>query len=248
MEAVGSERRFEGRGRFGRPGFHHREAGKDRNALGGADVGDDRDIRLEAREILDAEVELWVDEHDRHPPGLRRGDAGGKVGAKSVEVDADDGVVGADLPNDQVGRILGEKGKQTLEGRVAGFAADAGVDYVRLDAPVILQPRLELGGVGGVGARRADALGRGRADRQDAQRSAVGGFIEARLGAVLGKGGRCGRRAGLRPAGARRQRVKANRDNRCENQRAAVWGAPRSELPHSNQLARKNKTPIEASV
>ena len=107
VEAVGGKRGAQRRSRFGRPGLHHRETRKDGNALGGADFADDRHVLLEAREVLDAEVELRIDEHDRHAPGPRRGDARGQVGAERLGIDAADGVVGADLPDDEVRRIPG---------------------------------------------------------------------------------------------------------------------------------------------
>ena len=92
-----------------------------------------------------AEVELRIDEHDRHAPGLRGGDAGGQVGAERLGIDSADGVVGADLPDDEVRRIPGQGRDQTLERRVARFAADAGVDDVRPKCPSRSKDALRAG-------------------------------------------------------------------------------------------------------
>jgi len=83
---------------------------------------------------------LRIDEHDRHAPGLRRCDAGGQVGAERLGIDAVDRVVGADLPDDEIGMSGDHVGVDPLERRARDLAADIRLPWQQPCQPGRLTP------------------------------------------------------------------------------------------------------------
>ena len=127
---------------------------------------------------------MRVDENERDVRGARGRDAALHSGAEQRFVDADDRVVGADLPDHQPRPAGLQRALQPLEGLGGQFAADAGVLHVEVDACPLFEFRLEPGRIGVRGRAGADPLGRGGADRQNVERSAGAPSREGERGAV----------------------------------------------------------------
>ena len=87
-------------------------------------------------------------------------------------VDADDRVVGADLPDHQPRPAGLQRALQPFERLGGEFAADPCVLHVEVGARPLFELRLEPGRIGVRGRSRPDALGRRRADRQNVERQA----------------------------------------------------------------------------
>jgi len=68
----------------------------------GADLVDRPDKAFVARRIGALESELRIDQHERDAGGAHGGDAALDRGAEERFVDADDRVIGADLPDDEL--------------------------------------------------------------------------------------------------------------------------------------------------
>jgi len=173
MQAVARQERSERLGVSRPPVFHHRVAAQNRDMVLGADAIDDGDIALVTRRVRACERELRIDQHKGHAGGAHGRDARLHRGAEQRFVDANDRVIGADLPDDELRPAGLQRVLQPLEGPCGQFAADPGVPYVEVGAYPLFQFLLEPGGIGVRGRRRANSLGRGRADRQDIERSAA---------------------------------------------------------------------------
>ena len=106
----------------------------------GADIIDHLDEPLVARRVGGLQGELRADQHQRNARGVRRRNAGLYGGAKHRLVDADDRVVGADLPDDQPRPAGLQRAFQAVERLGGKFATDAGV----LDVEVRPRPLFEL--------------------------------------------------------------------------------------------------------
>ncbi len=134
-------------------------------------VVDDLDEPFVTRLIGILRRELRVDQQQRHAGGARRRDAAFHRGAKKRLVDADERVVGADLPDHEFRPAGFQRGLEPLQRLDGQFAADAGVPDVRGDAVVMCQLVLETRRIGVRGRAGADPLGGRRTDRQDFKRA-----------------------------------------------------------------------------
>ena len=94
------------------------------------------------------EHELRVDQHERHVGGARRLDAVFHRRAKQRLVDADERVVGADLPDHEFRPAGFQRGLEALQRLDGEFPADAGVPDVRGDAVLMGKLVLETRRIG----------------------------------------------------------------------------------------------------
>jgi hypothetical protein len=206
MEAVVGKHRRERLGAFRGPSPHHRVAAQHWNAVFGADLIDDRDIALVARRIGGHEPHLRIDENKGHARSPHGGDAGLHGRAKQRLVDADQSVIGADLPDHQPRPTRFQRALEALQGLGGKLAADAGVPHVGLYAGLLGELVLEARRIGVRRRTGADPLGRRGADRQNVERTADASFREGERPAVRLN----------RADGVRTRRLVGARRNQCE--------------------------------
>ena len=156
----------------------HREiALRDGNASRRANRIDNLGIRTHLRSRGLAYSVLRIDKHNR-----RAGNTGGvhpdfDKTADTRGVDADKGIVGADLPDHQLRPAALNCRLQARQRRLGHFAADAGVAHFDLGPAERLEIGSEPRRVGRVFRRSAYALGRRRTDGENVQRL---GLVDAR--------------------------------------------------------------------
>ena len=184
MQAVAGQEQTQRLRALGAPALHQCVAAQHRHMVRGADIIDHLDEPLVADGVGALQGELRADEHHRNARGMRRGNAGLYGGAKQRLIDADDRVVGADLPDHQPRPAGLQRALQPLQRLGGEFAADASVLDVEVGARPLFELRLEPGRIGVRGRTRPDALGRRRADRQNVVRQADPDFREGERRAV----------------------------------------------------------------
>ena len=160
---------------FFRPFAHHGETVDDRHVLGMRRRGDGAFHLAVTRMLQDGGRELQVHQHHVDPRRLHALGAGADQFRRVGRIDVVQQIVGADLPDDEIGMIGDHVGVDPLERRARDLAADAAIEDADLHVGESRSQELrQPAGIGFVGPRRAGAVGRGRAEGDDGQGPALG--------------------------------------------------------------------------
>ena len=185
MEAVARQHGAKVIRRLFGPVFHELVARHHRRSGFLAHLRDDIHETLVARRVFHSRKILRIEQDDFHLLRFHEFHAELDEGAERLLVGALHGVIGADLPDDEIEFLRRDPFFKPRHGRVGGLAIHARVDDIDVGAELLFEILLEAGGIGMRGCGRADAARRGRADRQHMQaglgRDALGEILQPGL-------------------------------------------------------------------
>ena len=139
------------------PFFHHGVSREHGSSAGPAGVVDDPNILLVARGILEAGIELRIEQDERRLGRSNRRHAFQQARAERSLVLADHGVVRADLPNHQI-RLARQGALQPDHGGGDRLASDSCIVDLDRMSQQARETELELRRIGEAGSGSADPL------------------------------------------------------------------------------------------